>query len=314
MTDAEKKPAVRVSLAKKHLATETGAALLTLLREVVEDGRLSDDEIRDLAAWLDRVESDCAIPGVHFLREELASILADRVISDSERALLQAAVLRVLPPAEREPVKAKYVAILAQERQRRIPTESLATERQREFIRDLGGKCPDDATKETASRLIDGLLAQRPTVRQRMVLRFWDKLDLMSKGVEAVSSWMDRWYAEDPARLAAWELWKSESGDGGGRSPDSVDRVPIGIGRQYLARVKAERPVPSFARGQRPPQKTGRGGCLGQIIFGGLLLALLFSAWTMKSSVNKIFDSPANKRVRLQAASWLQVTPGVTQP
>jgi len=74
-----------------------------------------------------------------------------------------------------------------------------------------------------------------------MVLRFWNRLDLSTAGVEGVSEWMDQWYEDDPHRLEAWELWKRESGDDGDRSPTSIESVPLGGGREYLGRVKATR-------------------------------------------------------------------------
>jgi hypothetical protein len=156
-----------------------------------------------------------------------------------------------------------------------------ATEGQRTYIRDLGGKCPENATRTEASNLINKLADKRPTVRQRMVIRFWDRLDLLTEGVDGVSAWMDKWYADDTDRLKAWELWKLETGDNGGRSPDAIDRVPVGAGKQYLARVKAgetgvvtKRRTPS----QIPVTNTKRHGCLGQVIFLSISVILFIAA------------------------------------
>lgn len=125
-----------------------------------------------------------------------------------------------------------------------------------DFFREFGGTCQDSATKREASEIIERLLAG-PTVRQRMVLRFWNQPDLMSASAADVSAWMDNWYAEDPHRLDAWALWKRESGEDGGRSPKNIDIVPIGAGEEYLARVKAgastPAPVIEMASGPAPP-------------------------------------------------------------
>ena len=43
----------RVSLSKKQLATAAGAELLKLCQTIKSDGRLSKDDIIDLANWLD---------------------------------------------------------------------------------------------------------------------------------------------------------------------------------------------------------------------------------------------------------------------
>jgi hypothetical protein len=282
MAENQAAPSGRVSLTKKHLGTEEGAALLALLGRVIEDGRLSDEEVKDLAAWLEQTVPESAIPGVQFLREEIAGVLADGVITDSERRLLRNAVLRVLPPIDRERAKSRVADAVAQERQDQVAAWNSATERQRAYIRDLGGVCPDGVTKDDASELIDRLLASRPTVRQRMVLRFWDRLDLLPAGVEGVSAWMDQWYAADPDHLSAWELWKLEARDAGGRSPEAIDRVALGVGRQYLARVKAgkaDRSLSPSASQRSRPTGTNPRGCLGQVIAICILLMLVGAVW-----------------------------------
>ena len=263
MNEEQVKPRSPVALSKKSLATREGIALLQLLERIMADGCLADKEITELAAWLEQTASASTIPGIHFLREEVAGILADGVVSEAESRLLQNAILRVLPVIERERVKAKVADAAAQERKRekeeRAKTWNLVTSKQVEYIRDLGGTCSENITKQQASEIIDQLLASRPTVRQRMVLRFWNRLDLLNAGVEGVSEWMDQWYEDDPHRLEAWELWKRESGDDGGRSPTSIESVPLGAGQEYLARVKGTR----------------RGWSRGKIIIACLILLVI---------------------------------------
>jgi len=227
-----------VTLTKKALDTSEGQALLELLERTMSDGRLTDQEIKLLESWLANNVSNTTLPGIHFLREEVAGVVVDGAVSDGERNLLQKAILRVLPLTERERAKAKIADANAEEREARIVEANNATIKQRDYIRDLGGFCPDNATKQEASDIIDRLLASAPTVRQRMVLRFWNRLDLMTAGVDGVSSWMDQWYAEDRDRIKAWELWKSQSSDNGGRSITNLEAVPLGAGFDYLARVK----------------------------------------------------------------------------
>lgn len=245
MADEQSKRRSPVGLTKESLSTIAGTALLELLGQIVADGSLTDDEIRELAAWLEHAAPTSTIPGIHFLREEITGIMVDRAVTDAERKLLRNAILRVLPLTERERAKARIADATVREREaakarrtEELAAEDLATSRQLAYIRDLGGACPDNATKREGSAIIERLLAG-PTVRQRMVLRFWNQFDLMSAGASDVSAWMDNWYAEDPHRLDAWTLWKRESGDNGGRSPGSIDRVPLGAGQEYLARVTA---------------------------------------------------------------------------
>jgi len=260
MDDEQAKRRSPVALSEKSLATAEGIALLKLLERIMADGRLADQEITELAAWLEQTASTSTLPGIHFLREEVVGILADGAVSEAESRLLRNAILRVLPITERERVKAKIADATArernQERDERAAAANRVTLKQLEFIHDLGGTCADNVTKQQASEIIDWLLASRPTVRQRMVLRFWNRLDLLTTGVEGVSAWMDQWYEGDPHRLEAWELWKQESGDNGGRSPASIDSVPVGAGQEYLVRVKATR----------------RGWSLGQIVIACLIL------------------------------------------
>ena len=219
MADEHPKRHTRVGLTEASLSTTAGMALLELLEQIVADGSLADQEVADLAAWLERAAVTSTIPGIHFLREEIAGILADGSVTDAERRLLRNAILRVLPVTERERAKARIADATAREREaaqarwvEELAAADRATARQLSYIRDLGGACPENATIQEASAIIERLLAG-PTVRQRMVLRFWNQLDLMSAGAADVSAWMDTWYAEDPHRLDAWTLWKRESGD-----------------------------------------------------------------------------------------------------
>ena len=248
MDDEQAKRGSPVALSKKSLTTAEGIALLKLLERIMADGSLADQEITELAAWLEQTASTSTLPGIHFLREEVAGILADGAVSDAESRLLRNAILRVLPITERERAKAKVAEVTARERDERAAAAKLVTPKQLEFIHDLGGTCAENVTKWHASEIIDQLLASRPTVRQRMVLRFWNRLDLSTAGVEGVNEWMDRWYEDDPHRLEAWELWKRESGDDGGRSPTSIDSVPLGAGQEYLLRVTAMRRGWSFGQ------------------------------------------------------------------
>lgn len=251
----------RVTLTGQQLATSAGATLLERLEQVARDGVVADEELPTLAAWLNEAASVSDVPGIHFLREEVSGILADGIVSDPERRLLRDAILRVLPVTERARAKAKFAEAAHRERETRrqeaMVAADLATSRQIDYIQALGGSCPNGASMADASRIIDGLLATRPTVRQRMVLRFWNRLDLLDAGVDGVSAWLDKWYAEDPDRIEAWAIWKRESGDQGLRLSECVDGVPLGIGTEYLARVKGHsaavsQPRTTVMHDQRP--------------------------------------------------------------
>lgn len=85
-----------VTLTKAQLTTKEGAELADLCRRVAGDGRISDVEIGELKSWLDR-NASADFPAVHFLRSEIATVLEDDTVSDSERLNLHRAIERVLP-------------------------------------------------------------------------------------------------------------------------------------------------------------------------------------------------------------------------
>jgi hypothetical protein len=111
-----------------------------------------------------------------------------------------------------------------------------ATERQLQYIHELGGNSSADLTHAAAAEAIKQLLArQQPTPRQMMLLRFWNKTDLMKASKNEVATWLDQFYDEDPRRKEAWEAFKLETGDDGSQHDPSC--VPIGVGESYLSRL-----------------------------------------------------------------------------
>ena len=292
MTDESITTRTQVRLTKRDLTTESGVALLQRLEQVWIDGVISERDVTALAEWLNDAAPVAGLPGLHFLREEIAGILADGIISEPEKRLLRDAILRVLPVAERERARARFAESAAHAREiRKRESEAeadRATPAQLQYISALGGACPDGTSKAEASGMIDALLASRPTVRQRMVLRFWNRLDLLTAGVDGVSAWLDEWYAEDPDRSEAWALWKREAGDQGQRTSHVVDQVPLGGGDTYLARVKSTRTDEARSRGTRPNRdsRLDQDGphvgwsplllvCLGAAVLIGIALLLI---------------------------------------
>jgi hypothetical protein len=243
MSNKRPKKGPRVTLTKKNIESDVGAELLRILEGITEDGELSDEEIAKLKKWLDNIPSDENMYAISFLKEMITDALQDGFIDQEERDQIHYGILRTLPKEIRESVQDEKLKVdrIKWEEEDRI--YNLATERQLNYIRDLGGSCPPEATKDEASAIIDALLAKRstvrrPTVRQMMVLRFWNRMDLINSSVDEISDWLDAWYEEDPDRLLAWELWKYENGDTGGRNRDLINIVPIGAGKTYLERIK----------------------------------------------------------------------------
>ena len=124
-----------------------------------------------------------------------------------------------------------------------------ATPDQLRYLEALGGSTKLDLTKDSAARLIDGLKYTAPASnRQIMVLRFWNREDLIVSGRLAISRWMDDFYQKDRDHLRAWENFKKETGDDGSQAdPNSVG---VGAGMEYLQSlkqtlIKPNIPVPS---------------------------------------------------------------------
>ena len=91
----------RTSLTKKQLGTEAGLELLSICQSITADGRVADEEIHALRAWIERNRA-AELPAVEFLAATLERVLADGVITAEERLSVAKAVEAVLPPAERK--------------------------------------------------------------------------------------------------------------------------------------------------------------------------------------------------------------------
>jgi DNA polymerase III epsilon subunit-like protein len=249
----------RLSLTKRQLEEEVGAALLALLERIVADGNLSNEEIKDLTNWLLQNQGK-DLPAIEHLIDVVKDILADGKVTDSERVDLFLGIEKVLPVTERRAAKsaredAEARSIL--DRPPRIGRDELKamaeeptplahekswradamTEAQTAFIRSLGGTIHANASKGEASQVIDTLLGKKPiTSRQQMVMRFWARERQAGEGPREISEWMDQFYQEDGDRKLAWELFKNESEDNGLQGDPS--RVPRGVGMEYLGRIK----------------------------------------------------------------------------
>jgi hypothetical protein len=258
----------RITLTKAQMASDFGQRLLVHLQSISEDGCFTLEEIRSLHDLL--VKGPSELPCVTFLRRLTTEVLLDSQLDAHEPYELRLAIERVLPKAIREQVSNQLAGI-----QRPVVDESEemydeeiepATERQLDYIRNLGCTPPPNIGKWEASDLIDSLKEGAvASNRQIMVLRFWNCLHLASDGRHAIIDWMDVFYAEDPDRRGAWELFKSEHGDD--RSQRDPSWVELGIGHTYLRRVKA---------GHAGPAQMG--GC-ASILLWVLLPSAAYATW-----------------------------------
>jgi DNA-directed RNA polymerase subunit RPC12/RpoP/phage FluMu protein gp41 len=265
----------RVSLTKKQCATATGQELITFLCELIHDGFVTQGGLYRLVAWL-AGRSDSDIPAVTFLTRLVNEKVCKAEFTTQDAFDIHFAIERVLPKDVRNhALSSRQLAwshTPASDRQieyiRNLggtPTagmtraeasvlldklEPRATEKQLAFIADLGGTPSPELSKRGASELIERLLWEaesKPSPRQIMVLRFWGRMDLAKGPRQRITDWLERFYKEDPRRKLAWEAFKIESGDNG--SEQDPSRVPIGIGDTYLEKV----PHVPLAQPPEPP-------------------------------------------------------------
>jgi hypothetical protein len=147
------------SLTEKQLEGQTAKRLLTLLKAVSADGRLTDDEVDLLNEWLNQAKED-NLPALAYLRKIIAEVLDDHEISDVERHDVVSAILCVMPEGDRRDARLRYgcaerrdhgVVMKAHQRDE-IPLP--ATCEQMDAMMILGIKVPKGCTYCEASRLL----------------------------------------------------------------------------------------------------------------------------------------------------------------
>jgi hypothetical protein len=276
-------------MTKAQADSPAGQEFIQMALDLAGDGELTPKELLRLRDWLKTRPEP--IPAFHHIRVLLDDAWEDGVITDAERSLLHRQIERVTPrdvrekliaareEAERERMQALYEQSLREEEEREIKKrlEYPASDAQLHYLAALGVEVPDDISKDEASTLIDDALSSNKSItpRQWMVLRFWNRIPPPAHwGRRAVSEWMDEWYAENPDRLAAWELFKEETGDfGNARDPE---RVPIGIGEQYLNRVKGRQAKPGSRVHEHTVNQKELPWLAGLIfIFAGFILSVI---------------------------------------
>lgn len=266
--------APKLTLNPQQLSNEAAQELLALLEAISADGRLDDAEILKLDEWLSKAGKE-NVPAITFLRHTVSEVLADRVIIDEERKTIVGAILRILPPEESVDAGIRFSEAEESDKQKKSwelkqkHDHTPATKSQLCYLNALGIPIPPKCTKSQASELIDeAICAHQPvTPRQMMVLRFWNHEHLAAKGRHAVSEWTDTWYAGDPDRLTAWNLWRESIGDLG--RDDPPEKVPVGAGPEFLVKVKEMSDIPA-------PKKRVSPTFLGIAIAG--LAAILIAA------------------------------------
>lgn len=222
----------RITMTKAQATSAVGQSIVAAIISITEDGEITEQEARDLRALLDELDGT-DVPAVDYLFDAIDDVLSDGKFDHADAWEMRCAFERVLPAPLRKRVFQEFDKAGAARARR-------STSPQRAYLETLGVMISVDTTLEEAAALIDRAHEERPlpvSNRQLMVLRFWDRLAVASRGRRGVTRWMCGWYM-DPRRKRAWELYKVESGDDGAQSdPESV---PIGLGYKYLDRLQEE--------------------------------------------------------------------------
>lgn len=259
----------RRALSKAEIETAAGVELLGICQSVTADGRLDQAEVEDLRRWLE-ANRDSAMPGAAFLRDAVGAVLADGVISDSERRELQRVVEAVLPPALRPAAAAARRDAVAADRKARSQAESVGAG---EWTFVVAGVRHDDRAELVRDHLREGDLvllsreefegANTPGARATAV-RIASTRELIG--------WVPRSMSHELA-VALDAGWPIQA------RCVSIVEGPLAPFPTVVARVTAAGADSASAPGwtdARPPPLPGRGspGILGWVVLGLLVLGL----------------------------------------
>lgn len=244
---------IRVTLTRNQAATAYGSRLINQILAMSRDGIFEVAEVKALHELLRAGPVD--FNAVQFLRAVTTEILVDDRLDEFESYRLRRAMERVVP----KHIRGDISELLSRSglpaddpddeedpfapRMARSWYNDPITAKQFDYILALGGTPTENMTKGEASRAIDRLLHERPpTPRQQMVLRFFDRLDLMRSTKEEVGVWLDDLYIRNEEFERAWHRFKLEIGDDGTIRDPNV--VPIGAFRRYLHKKNVSTPRP----------------------------------------------------------------------
>jgi hypothetical protein len=224
----------RITLTKKECESPSGKRLVDLIFSMCHDGCLDIAEVDQLHIFLRNDNS--TIAAFPYLRAITREAVADGAINDAEAYALKLAFERVIPKEARGIVSTHLQNIglpaVHEDEFAGDWTEHEATHKQIDYIVNLGGTVMPGLTKGQASQLIDQLLQRRPpTPRQTMLLRFFDRLDLLQATKDEVSLWIDQLYASDGRLERAWDRFKRETNHDPFEQDATV--VPVGAFKKY---------------------------------------------------------------------------------
>jgi head-tail adaptor len=176
----QKKTPDRAVLTKSEATGELGRELINLIRGWLAGGKFERQGLEELEAWLAKAPQD-SLAAIHFLREQVTRAMADGNVQDWHLRHLHDALLRVLPPKERDVAKAERIQLnqsnwlreqserasreqserATQEHNAETMAHEPASVAQLNYIDDLGGHLPASSSQLEASELIQKLKDER---------------------------------------------------------------------------------------------------------------------------------------------------------
>jgi len=237
----------RIVLSRTECASPLGRELVGLLGEIAKDRIVTEAGVWRLNAWLN-ANADSEIPAIRFLLNLSDRIFQTGGLTSAQTIEIHLAIERAVPKSIRGDFTARRQEATIRDYEERTKYDRRhssppvpATEKQLQYIHDLGGNAPRGLTKGDASDLIDELKGDGtfPTPRQVMVLRFWNRMDMATRSKAEITEWLNRFYAEDSLRKGAWTLYKiRHNDDGTQRDPSWVE---IGVGENYRREIVSNR-------------------------------------------------------------------------
>jgi len=293
-----------VYLRKKFLESETGQKFLNLLTSIVDDGKVTEEELDSLLVFLSEEEENLPTQNqsIVTLKDKINEIYGDGIVDSEELESLFELLLKIIPKSYREPLLVKIKQIRKEEQILEDRKNYPPTEKQFNYIRSLGGDESHieqlrECSRWEVSNYIDELKEVRktgPSHRQMMLLKFWGKDELkkfQKMSVDDVSDWIDDFIekkdVDNNDYEESWELFKEENPHISRHyGVEGVDLIERGIGKVYLKKVRQiwrefekgdldEIPFSenTFNSGKSTPGKTTKDGCL--VTFIGISLSFL---------------------------------------
>jgi hypothetical protein len=261
------------AVSQRQVLQERAATLLGILRHANADKPLAEEEVRQLRDWLVAFRGT-DLQAIGFLREAMDSVVTKRAACDGDLLDIYLAIGRAIPVARGFDEGGTW-------------REEPMSAAQQSFVNRFRGSLAGTATKGEAAYLLERLLNELPlSARQVAVAKFWGHAT-EDQGPLDVLDRLEAFYAQDPNRRRAWDLFCAEVPEG----EREMALIRPGTGEQYCERIKAggvlalpRLNATAAVRPQSGPAKSQRSLLVGAAIAAGIALMLLgANTWSARS-------------------------------